>query len=84
MEGSDFPDREAHAREHAAFLEDMRELQRTFAGSDEQLATTAALELRNDLGAHMNDADRRLAAHVSPTRRPGAEAPPARPPAPQA
>ncbi len=82
MEGSAFPERDAHAREHGAFLEQMRELQRTFAGGDEQLAATGALDLRSGLAAHMNDADRRLAAHVAPgTRRRGdAEAPPARPP----
>ncbi|WP_242334742.1 MULTISPECIES: bacteriohemerythrin [Anaeromyxobacter] len=66
MEGSAFPERDAHAGEHGAFLEQMRELQRAFASGDEQLATTAALDLRTALAAHMNDADRRLAAHVAP------------------
>jgi hemerythrin len=82
MEGSAFPERDAHAGEHGAFLEQMRELQRVFASGDEQLAATAALDLRNALGAHMNDADRRLAAHVSPVARGqgGSEAPPVRSP----
>jgi hemerythrin len=66
MEGSAFPERDAHAGEHGAFLEQMRELQRSFASGDEALATTSALELRSALAAHMNSADRRLAAHVSP------------------
>jgi hemerythrin len=38
MEGSAFPERDAHAREHGAFLEQMRELQRAFASGEEQLA----------------------------------------------
>jgi hemerythrin len=80
MEGSAFPERDDHAREHGAFLEQMRELQRAFASGDEQLAATAALDLRTALGAHMNDADRRLAAHVSRVTRPQGDAPPARPP----
>jgi len=82
MEASAFPERDAHAREHGVFLEQMRELQRTFASGDEQLAASTALDLRSGLAAHMNDADRRLAAHVAPaTRRAGdAEGPEARPP----
>ena len=52
-------------REHGAFLDQMRELQRAFASGEEELAATAALDLRTGLAAHMNAADRRLASHVS-------------------
>ncbi len=68
MEGTAFPEREAHAREHAVFLEQMRELQRVYAAGEEEAATAAAVDLRAALGAHMHDADRRLAAHVAPAR----------------
>jgi len=69
MEESAFAERDAHAREHGAFLEQMRELQRAFATGEEQLAATAALDLRTSLAAHMNDADRRLASHVTSVAR---------------
>lgn len=65
MESSGYPEREAHALEHEAFLGQMRELKRAFAAGEEDLATTAALDLRSALGSHMADADRRLAAHAS-------------------
>jgi hemerythrin len=65
MENSGYPEREAHALEHEAFLGQMRELKRAFQAGEEDLATTTALDLRNALGCHMADADRRLAAHAS-------------------
>jgi hemerythrin len=68
MEGSAYGDREAHGREHVQFLEQMRELQRAFAAGEEDAATSAALDLRGALAAHMADADRRLAAHVAAPR----------------
>jgi hemerythrin len=65
MEQSGYPELEGHAREHKAFLDGMRELARTYAAGEEELSTAAAIELRASLGAHMNDADRRLAAHAA-------------------
>lgn len=72
MEGTAYPERDAHAREHAAFLDHIRDLQRAFEAGDQEFATAAAVELRAALGAHMNDADRRLASHVAPVARPDA------------
>ncbi len=72
MEGTAFPERDAHAREHALFLEQIRDLQRTYDAGDQNGAAAAAVELRAALGAHMNDADRRLASHVAPVARPSA------------
>ena len=72
MEGTAYPEREAHAREHAEFLGHIRELQRTYDAGDREAAVEAAVDLRAALGAHMNDADRRLALHVAPVARPSA------------
>lgn len=63
MEAGGDPAREKHAREHAAFLVRMHELEREEdVVGDAQLA--AAIELREALAAHMNDADRRLIEHT--------------------
>jgi hemerythrin len=68
MEGTSYPDRHGHGREHDRFLEQIREVKRAFDAGEEDLATTTALDFRSSLAAHMNDADRRLAAHVAPRR----------------
>jgi len=65
METSGYGGRERHATEHAAFLEQMRELGRSFGAGDEDVAVASAIDLRAALAAHMNDADRRLAAHAA-------------------
>jgi hemerythrin len=64
MEGAAYPERDRHAREHAAFVETIRELQRVFEAGEVDLAAATAVELRASLGAHINEADRRLAEHV--------------------
>lgn len=64
MEKDGYAAREGHAREHATFLVQMRELERSYEDSDGGGALAAALDLRDALAAHMNDADRRLAEHV--------------------
>lgn len=64
MEASGFAEREAHAREHAEFLAHMRQMETLLDGGDDPVALEAALDLRQILAAHMNDADRRLAEHA--------------------
>jgi hemerythrin len=64
MEGVSYPERERHAGEHTTFLETIREVQRAYSAGEEDLAAATAVELRAALGAHMNDADRRLAEHL--------------------
>jgi hemerythrin len=64
MEASDYAAREGHAREHAQFLAQMQELESSSGEGAGEIALAAALDLRTALAAHMNDADRRLAAHV--------------------
>ena len=68
MEGSAYADRDAHGREHERFLEQMRELQRALDAGETDVATAAALDLRGALAAHIGDADRRLASHVTVPR----------------
>lgn len=77
MEGSAYADRQAHGRDHEAFLEQMRELARAFGAGETESAIAAALDLRGALAAHIADADRRLASHVAPPRAGVAAAPPA-------
>jgi hemerythrin len=69
MEGTSYPERDGHGREHTRFIEQMRELRRAYEEGEEEVASTSALDLRSALAAHMNDADRRLAAHVAPRAR---------------
>ncbi len=62
MEAASYPEREQHAGEHAEFVSHIRQLQRAFDEGDEEVAFEAALDLRQALAMHMNDADRKLAA----------------------
>jgi hemerythrin len=64
MEASGYAEREPHAAEHAVFLDRMRELEAT-AGEGAEGALALALELREKLAAHVNDADRKLAARAA-------------------
>jgi hemerythrin len=66
METTTYPDRAAHRGDHDRFLAGIREIKRAHEAGDVEAATTAALDFRTALAAHMNDADRRLAAHVAP------------------
>ncbi len=61
MEAAEYGERDVHASEHAAFLAQMRDLERSSDDADGEAALAAALELRDALAAHVNDADRRLA-----------------------
>jgi hemerythrin len=72
MEGTAYPERGPHAREHAVFLEQIRDMQRAYDAGDPDLATALAVELRAVLARHINDADRRLASHAAPVSRPSA------------
>jgi hemerythrin len=65
METSSYIGRERHEAEHAAFLEQMRDLARAFVSGEEDVAVASAIDLRAALAGHMNDADRRLAAHAA-------------------
>jgi hemerythrin len=58
MEAAEYPERAPHAGEHETFLARMRELEN---GAGEDGALALALDLRDALAAHVNDADRRLA-----------------------
>lgn len=69
MEAASYPERAAHAGEHQEFLAHIRQVARALDEGDEAVALEAALDLRQALAAHMNDADRKLAAV---TRRPRA------------
>jgi hemerythrin len=62
MEASGYPDREPHAREHAEFIAHMNQIERALEEGDADVAMEAALDLRQNLAAHIDDADRRLAA----------------------
>jgi hemerythrin len=61
MDAADYSDRQSHADEHAEFISHIRQVQRAFEEGDEAVALEAALDLRQALAMHMNDADRRLA-----------------------
>lgn len=69
METSGFGGLERHAAEHAAFLEQMRELAHAHDGGAEDAAVASAIDLRAALAGHMNDADRSLALHVASSPR---------------
>ncbi len=64
MEAVSYPEREQHAGEHAEFVSHIGQIQRAFGEGDEEVALEAAIDLRNALAMHMNDADRKLAAAV--------------------
>jgi hemerythrin len=66
MEALDYAEREGHATEHAEFVAHIRQVQRAFDEGDEGVALEAALDLRQALAMHMNDADRRLAEAARP------------------
>jgi hemerythrin len=66
MEAMSYAEREPHAGEHAEFVAHIRQIQRAFDEGDEAVALEAALDLRQALAAHMNDADRRLAEASRP------------------
>jgi hemerythrin len=66
MEAANYPERDAHAGEHAEFIAHIRQIQRALDEGDEEVALEAALDLRQALAAHMNDADRKLAAVTHP------------------
>jgi hemerythrin len=61
MEASRYAEREHHAGEHAEFISHIRQIQRAYDEGDEGVALEAALDLRQALAMHMNDADRKLA-----------------------
>jgi hemerythrin len=61
MEAANYDGREGHAGEHAEFMAHIRQIQRAYEEGDEAVALEAALDLRQALAMHMNDADRRLA-----------------------
>jgi hemerythrin len=61
MEAANYDGREGHAGEHAEFISHIRQIQRAYEEGDEAVALEAALDLRQALAMHMNDADRRLA-----------------------
>ena len=65
MEVANYQARDAHAAEHAEFISHIRQIQRALDEGDEPVALEAALDLRQALAAHMNDADRRLAEATS-------------------
>ncbi len=62
MEATGHAGREAHAAEHAAFLERMRGLGEGYDGEGGEAALETALDLRAALAAHVDRADRALAA----------------------
>jgi hemerythrin len=62
MEAANYPDRDAHAGEHAEFVAHIRQIQRALDEGDEEVALEAALDLRQAFAAHIDDADRKLAA----------------------
>jgi hemerythrin len=64
MEASGYAARDAHAREHAAFLAEMGELETGYDGAGGEAVLASALELRAALAAHIDRADRALAAHA--------------------
>jgi hemerythrin len=66
MEAANYPERDAHAGEHAEFIAHIRQIQRALDEGDEEVALEAALDLRQALAAHMNDADRKLAVATHP------------------
>ncbi len=68
MEAAIYPERAAHAGEHQEFLAHIRQIERALDEGDEGVALEAALDLRQALAAHMNDADRRLALATKPAR----------------
>ncbi|HET7826511.1 MAG TPA: hemerythrin domain-containing protein [Anaeromyxobacter sp.] len=60
MQAAGYPEREAHAAEHGAFLVQMRDLEATFDEEAAEAALAAALDLRSALAGHIKGADRRL------------------------
>jgi hemerythrin len=72
MEAAAYPERDAHAGEHREFLSHIRQIERALDEGDEAVALEAALDLRQALAAHMNDADRRLAVVTRALRPPPA------------
>jgi hemerythrin len=66
MESASYGDTAAHAREHDALLSRIREVNAAQAGGEVDLTVSLALDFRTALAAHMNDADRRVAAHTAP------------------
>ena len=66
MEAASYPAKDAHAGEHGEFLAHIGQIQRALDEGDEDVALEAALDLRQALAAHMNDADRRLAEATHP------------------
>ena len=66
MEASGYAGRARHAGEHEAFLEQMRGLVGDVDARADDPAIASAIDLRAALAAHMDEADRRLASHVTP------------------
>lgn len=68
MEAAAYGEREAHAGEHAEFISHIQQIQRALDEGDDEVALEAALDVRQALAAHMDDADRKLAAvaHAGP------------------
>lgn len=66
MESAGFAGRIGHATSHAELLQRMRELRQALGEGLEGPALTSAIELRADLAAHMDEADRILVHGVQP------------------
>lgn len=68
MDALGYGDAAAHAAEHDAFLSRIQEVNAAHASGIEDLALSLAIDVRSALAAHMDDADRRVAAHVASRR----------------
>jgi hemerythrin len=68
MEAANYADRDVHKGEHSDFISHIRQIQRALDEGDEAVALEAALDLRQALAAHMDGADRKLAAVTRPPR----------------
>ncbi|MFO0583266.1 MAG: hemerythrin family protein [Anaeromyxobacter sp.] len=66
MDATGYAGRARHAGEHAEFLSQIRGLAGDLDAGATDPAIASAIDLRAALAAHMNEADRRLAGHVTP------------------
>ena len=65
MEVKAYRDAAAHAGEHEKLLSRIDEVNAAHAAGNVELALSLAIDFRGALAAHMNDADRRVAEHVT-------------------
>jgi hemerythrin len=68
METAAYDGRSAHASEHQALLEAMKEIEAALDREEHDLALAFAVELRAGLAGHMAGSDQRLARQVAPAR----------------